>query len=76
MKYNVNIKLNCLFVCYPHCSASHPCVDRQRALTCGPDALHNNTKYAASALLGLTDQAVIQVNLPEQKSITVLHSDL
>lgn len=75
-KYNVNIKLKCLFVCYPHCSASHPCVDSQRALTCGPDALNNNTKYAASTVLGLTDQAVIKVHFPEQKSVTVLHSDL
>ncbi len=42
---------NTVFVCvYPHGGPSHPSMDRQRALTCGANALHNDTKNAASAL--------------------------
>lgn len=58
-----------MFVCYPHGSPSHAGVDCQRALTRGADALHDNTENAPSTVLGLANQAVIQVDFPAKKEL-------
>lgn len=51
---------------YPHGRPSHAGVNGQRALTRGADALHDHAQNAPPTLLGLTNQAVIQVHLPER----------
>lgn len=48
----------------------------QRALPRGADALHDDTENAAPALLGLTNQAVIQVHFPETPGKTSVETHI
>lgn len=61
--------MNIVCVCgvYPHGGPSHAGMDGQGALACGADALHNDTENGPTALLGLANQAVIQIHFPEKE---------
>lgn len=52
---------------YPHSSSSHSSVDGEGTLPRGADTLHDNTQDSPPILFGLTDQTVIQVNVPDRK---------
>ncbi len=52
---------------YPHSSSSHSSVDGEGTLSRGADTLHDNTQDVPPVLFGLTDQTVIQVNVPDRK---------